>query len=40
MKSLNPNQKQLIRNQWEIFQLIAAGASRTAALAAGEGGWQ
>lgn len=40
MKSLNPNQKQLIRNQWEIFQLIAAGAGGAAALAAGEGGWQ
>lgn len=38
MKSLNPNQKQLIRNQWEIFQLIAAGAGGAAALVAGEGG--
>lgn len=40
MKSLSPNQKQLIRNQWEIFQLIVAGASNAAELAAVEGGWQ
>lgn len=25
MKSLGPNQKQLIRNQWELNQLFAAG---------------
>lgn len=28
MKSLGPNQRQLIRSQWEIYQLIAAGTQR------------
>lgn len=35
MKSLGPNQKQLIRSQWEIYQLIAAGTQRTEVPKAG-----
>lgn len=35
MKSLGPNQKQLIRSQWEIYQLIAAGNQRAKVPKAG-----
>lgn len=35
MKSLDPNQKQLIRNQWELNQLFAAGTQRAEVSKAG-----
>lgn len=35
MKSLGPNQKQLIRSQWELYQLIAAGTQRAEVPKAG-----
>lgn len=35
MKSLGPNQKQLIRNQWELNQLFAAGTQRAEVSKAG-----
>lgn len=35
MKSLGPNQKQLIRNQWELNQLFAVGTQRAEVSKAG-----